>query len=243
VDSSAPSTSQSPVASEGPVVVHPPASAEPTPARQSPLPGWGSVGESLAGQDGSTAVLERCQVVGRNLAEAGASVREGLEGLRSTTLLVLGREPTFEEALAVSDGWAEATLSWMNRLTCADAETGLATRAHLLQLLADSYRSSPGEHARLLLVVVELPPEEVLVSQTRRLNLVGGSVGSAFYDALAVARIGARRVVALVTRSPNVSPRTALLDRMLEDLRAQVWVEPLPSTHESAVWLVDELAR
>jgi hypothetical protein len=243
VDSSAPSTSQSPVASEGPVVVHPPASAEPTPPRQSPLPGWGSVGESLAGQDGSTAVLERCQVVGRNLAEAGASVREGLEGLRSTTLLVRGREPTFEEALALADGWAEATLSWMQRLTCADPATGLATEAHLTQLLTDCYRSSPGEIERLLLVVIEVSAQEPQARQVRRLSLMGGTASSAFPDARAVARFGGRRVVVLTARSPNVQTRTKLLGRMLEDLPVVVWVEPLPSSGESAVWLLGELAR
>ena len=240
--SSAPFTSLPVVAPDGPMAVHPPASAEPTPARQTPLPGWGSVGEALAGRDRSATVLERCQVVGRDLAEAGASVREGLEGLRSTTLLVVGREPTFEETLALSDGWAEATLAWMHRLTCADPATGLATEAHLLQLLADCYRV-PGEHARVLLVVVELATDEPAVSRDRRLSLVGGTAGSAFPDARAVARFGARRVVLLVSRGPNVQPRAALLGRMLEDLPVRIWLEPVPSTQESAVWLLDELAR
>lgn len=239
--SSAPLTSLPVVAPDGPMVVHPPASAEPTPARQTPLPGWGSVGEALAGQDHSATVLDRCQVVGRDLAEAGASVREGLEGLRSTTLLVVGREPTFDEVLAVSDGWAEATLAWMHRLTCADPATGLATEAHLLQLLTDCYRD-PGEHGRVLLVVVELGAGEPALTRDRRLSLVGSTAGSAFPDARAVARYGARRVVLLVPRGPNVQPRIALLGRMLGDLRVRIWVEPLPSTHESAVWLLEELA-
>ena len=240
--SSAPLTSLPVVAPDGPMVVHPPASAEPTPARQTPLPGWGSVGEALAGQDRCATVLERCQTVGRDLAEAGASVREGLEGLRSTTLRVVSREPTFEETLALAEGWAEATLVWMHRLTCADPATGLATEAHLLQLLTDCYRN-PDEHARLLLVVAELRTQQPVDIQDRRLSLVGGTAGSAFPDARAVARYGARRVVVLVARGPNVQPRVALLGKMLEDLPVRIWVEPLPSTQESAVWLLDELAR
>jgi hypothetical protein len=242
VDSTAPPTSLPMVAPDGPVAVHPPACAEPTPARQTPLPGWGSVGEALAGQDHSHVVLERCRVVGRDLAEAGASVGEGLEGLRSTTLLVRGREPSFEEALALADGWAESTLSWMRRLTCADPATGLATEAHVLQLLTDCFAGGTGEAERLVLVVVELGSQAAL-TQTRRLALVGETAASAFPDARAVARFGARRVVVLATRGPNVQPRTKLLGRMLEDLPVQVWVEPLPGTQESAAWLLAELAR
>ena len=34
-----------------------------------------------------------------------------------------------------------------------------------------------------------------------------------------------------------------MLARMLDDLAVQVWVEPLPSTEESAAWLLGELAR
>ena len=243
MDSNAPSTSLSMVASVGPVDVHPPTSAEPPPTRQTPLPGWGSVGEALVGRDQASAVLERCRVVGRDLAEAGASVGEGLEGLRSTTLLVRGREPSFEEALAVADGWAEATLSWMHRLTCADPATGLATEAHLLQLLTDTCRCSPGDLERLLLVVIELTGEEPGAGHTRRVSLAGASAGSAFPDARAVARFGARRVVVLATRSPNLQPRTDLLGRMLADLPVEIWVEPLPSTEEAVAWLLGELAR
>lgn len=243
MDSNAPATSLPMVASIGPVDAYPPACAEPTPTRQTPLPGWGSVGEALAGQDCVSAVLARCRVVGRDLAEAGASVGEGLEGLRSTTLLVRGREPSFEEALAVADGWAEATLSWMHRLTCADPATGLATEAHLLQLLTDSYRCTPGELERLILVVIELTAQKPSASHTRRVSLVGGTAGSAFPDARAVARFGPRRVVVLAPRAPNLHARTALLARMLDDLAVQVWVEPLPSTEESAAWLLGELAR
>ena len=243
MDRSAASTSVSAVASDGLVGVHPPASAEPTSTRHTPLPGWGSVGEALAGEDRSPAVLERCRMVGRALAEAGASVGEGLEGLRSTTLLVRGREPSFEEALAVADGWAEATLSWMHRLTCADPATGLATEAHVLQLLTDAYRWSPHEPERLLLVVIELAAGEPSPAHTRRVSLVGGAAGSAFPDAHAVARFGPRRVAVLAPRAPNVPARMALLVRMLDDQHAKVWVEPLPASEESAAWLLGELAR
>jgi hypothetical protein len=242
MDGNAPSTPLAKVAPDGPVVARPPVRAEPTPARHTPLPGWGAVGEALAGQDRSPAVLERCRVVGRDLAEAGASVEEGLEGLRSTTLLVQGREPSFEEALAVADGWAEATLSWMHRLTCADPTTGLATEAHVSQLLSDCYRTTPGETERLVLVVVELDAEEPLV-QNHRLSLVGGTAGSAFPDARAVARFGPRRVVVLTARGPNVQSRIRLLTRMLEDVTVHIWVEPLPSTEDAATWLLGELAR
>jgi hypothetical protein len=182
-------------------------------------------------------------VVGRDLAEAGASVGEGLEGLRSTTLLVRNREPCFDEALALADGWAEATLAWMRRLTCADPATGLATEAHLAQLLTDCYRSCSGEPERVVLVVIEIGIEEPVLSQDRRLSLVGGTAASAFPDARAVARFGPRRVVVLTDREPNVQHRTQLLTRMLEDLAALVWVEPLPRTEKSAGWLLAELAR
>lgn len=239
--STAPRTSLPTVTTDGIQAVHPPVSAEPRPARYTPRPGWASVGEALTGKNRPHAVLERCRVVGRDLAEAGASVGEGLAGLRSTTLLVSGREPTFEETLAVADGWAEATLSWLNRLSCTEPMTGLATQPHVHEVLRVYYRR--GVAGRHVLVVVELPVPHDFVAHTRLLTLVGSTAGSAFVDASAVARLGVRRIAVLATRGPTLQPRASLLRRMLEDLPVRLWLEPLPDSEDSATWLLEELAR
>ena len=76
-------------------------SAEPTPTRGAVHPGWESVGEALTTR--SWAVVERCRVVGRDLAERGISARDALGELRSTTRLVVEREPSFEECEALVD--------------------------------------------------------------------------------------------------------------------------------------------
>ena len=95
-------------------------SAEPTSTRGAAHPGWASVGEALATR--SWAVVEHCRVVGRDLAERGVSAREALGELRSTTRQVVAREPRFEECEALVDAWADATLGYLNRLSCADQQ-------------------------------------------------------------------------------------------------------------------------
>lgn len=213
-------------------------SAEPTSSRGAAHPEWTSVGEALASR--SWAVVEHCRVVGRDLAERGVSVGEALGELRSTTRRVVQREPSFEECEALVDAWAEATLGYLNRLSCADPLTGLDSQAHLLALLA-----SPGGldvDPDLVMVVLEVSRPDDFFDLARRLSLLGDLGRGAFPRARTMARVGVRRLVLLVPAEPDLGRRVGLLVRGA-DGADRVWVEPVPPRPQACMDLVDRLAR
>ena len=208
-------------------------SAEPTTSRDTVRPGWESVGEALVTR--SWAVVEHCRVVGRDLAERGVPVREALGELRSTTRLVVEREPTFEESEGLVDAWADAMLGYLNRLSCADPLTGLESQAHLQTLLG-----VPSD-VRLVLVVLEVPTPDDFLAHSRRLSLLGELCRGVFPAARATARVGVRRLVVLTSASADLGTRVALLARGAE--ACSVWVEPVPPTRAGGGALLDRLAR
>ncbi|MBJ7358394.1 hypothetical protein [Nocardioides sp.] len=174
--------------------------------------------------------------MGRDLAERGVSAGEALGELRSTTRRVAQREPTFEECEALVDAWADATLGYLNRLSCADPLTGLDSQAHLLALLG-----APSD-ADLVLVVLEVSPTDDFFQLARRLSLLGELSRSVFPRSRTVARVGVRRLVALVPAQPDLGRRVGLLVRGAEGAD-RVWVEPVPPRPGARVGLVDRLAR
>ena len=208
-------------------------SAEPTSTRGAAHPGWASVGEALATR--SWAVVEHCRVVGRDLAERGVSAREALGELRSTTRQVVGREPTFDECEALVDAWADATLGYLNRLSCADPLTGLASQAHLLTVLDTATDD-------LIMVVLEVSRPDDFFAHSRRLLLLGDLSRGVFPTARATARVGVRRLVTLVPAQADLGSRVALLVRGAEGAE-RVWVEPVPPRQEAREALIDRLAR
>jgi hypothetical protein len=209
-------------------------SAEPTSGRGAAHPEWALVGEALATR--SWAVVEHCRVVGRDLAERGVSAGEALGELRSTTRRVVEREPTFEECEALVDSWADATLGYLNRLSCADPLTGLDSQAHLLGLLG-----TPSD-AALIMVVLEVSRPDDFFELARRLSLLGDLTRSVFPRSRTVARVGVRRLVALVPAKPDLGSRVRLLVRGAAGAE-RVWVEPVPARAQACAELVDRLAR
>lgn len=207
--------------------------AEPTPSRGVAHPEWASVGEALATRP--WAVVEHCRVVGRDLAERGVSVGEALSGLRSATRHAAHREPSFEECEALADAWADATLGYLNRLSCADPLTGLDSQAHLLSLLA-------GGSDDLIMVVLEVSRPDDFFSMARRLTLLGDLSRGVFPRARTVARVGVRRLVVLVPGRPDLGRRLRLLVRGADGAE-RVWVEPVPPRLAAREALVDRLAR
>jgi hypothetical protein len=175
-------------------------------------------------------------VVGRDLAERGVPVGEALGELRSITRLAVQREPTFEECEALVDAWADATLGYLNRLSCADPLTGLDSQAHLLALL-----SAPGD-ADLIMVVLEVSRPDDFFELARRLALLGDLGRSVFPRSRTVARVGVRRLVALVPAQPDLGRRVGLLVRGADGAE-RVWVEPVPTRPRACADLVDRLAR
>lgn len=211
--------------------------AEPSPSRGAAHPEWASVGEALATRP--WAVVEHCRVVGRDLAERGVSVGEALNELRSATRHAVGREPTFEECEALAEAWADATLGYLNRLSCADPLTGLDSQAHLVSLLAAPDTDS-GDG--LVMVVLEVPRPDDFVALARRLTLLGDLSRGVFPRARTVARVGVRRLVVLVPGQPDLGRRLRLLVRGA-DGADRVWVEPVPPRAAAREALVDRLAR
>lgn len=208
-------------------------SAEPTSAG-AVRPGWEPVGEALATR--SRAVVEQCRVVGRDLAERGVSASAALVELRSTTRSVVQREPSFEECEGLVDGWQDATLGYLNRLSCADPLTGLDSQAHLLTLI-----QVPSD-ADLILVVLQVSAPDDFFAHARRLSLLGELCRTIFPNARATARVGVSRLVTLVPAQADLGTRISLLVRGT-DGADRVWVEPIPAGVSDRDAVVDRLAR
>jgi hypothetical protein len=122
-----------------------------------------------------------------------------------------------------------------------DPLTGLASPAQLRTALGEAL--DDGERLPLAVVVAELPgsPSEHQVELTRRLALAGGMARGAFGSAIAVGRLGVRRVGVLNGRDPDLHTRAALLARMVHDLPGTVRVVPVAGSPEVADWLLRRL--
>lgn len=211
-----------------------------------------AVGEALASGSG---LVEACDVAGRLLAEDGASLDEVLGDLQRTGHLVVGRDPGFRAARALSVAWSEATLGYLHQLSCEDPMTGLASLAHLRARLSELYRGQLRERevaTTSALVVIELPrsgaadgPPQNRFTRSLHLARLGEAARTVFSGSETVARSGTSRVVVLVDRDQRLGRRVALLRTMLRDAGppTRVWIEGLPSGDEAAAGLLDELSR
>lgn len=206
-------------------------------------PRFEAAGEALA--TGDSTVLQACWVAGRDLADAGVSLGESIEGLRSTTRLVTSRDPSFEEVRTLSVAWSEATLGYLHGLSCSDPLTGLSTLAHIRERLAELYRDSRSDARRHALVVTQVGsiPGLDRLAASRRLTLLGQTARTVFAGQEAIGQVGPSRVVVVAPRDEALAPRVSLLRRMVQDRAERVWIEGLPDTDASAVQLLDELAR
>jgi hypothetical protein len=120
-----------------------------------------------------------------------------------------------------------------------DPLTGLAPLDHLRTVLWEALID--GERLPLVVVVAELPTPLHPVDHARRLTLAGAMAQTAFGSALAVGRLGLRRVGVLHGHDPELLVRTELLARMVHDLPGTVRLEPMAGSLEVADWLLREL--
>lgn len=198
------------------------------------------------------------RVVGRRLAEMGVSLDEVLDGLEETYRLTGYGEPDFGSVRAVSCGWADSSLEYMNGLSCEDPLTGLATTAHLRTRLAELYRLAEcddtppaGSHA---LVVVELAEPGAIdqgretIDRALRFVDIVDAVHAVYPCGETVARVGARRAATLVRRDEALGDRVGLLRQLLADWGIaphshRVWIEGLPTGNDHVGRLLDDLAR
>lgn len=204
-------------------------------------PRFEAAGEALA--DGSPHVVEACWVVGRILAEQGAPLGESLDGLRTTTQLVRHRDPTFDEVQALSTAWSEATLGYLNGLSCADPLTGLSTHAHLRERISELYRETADPRSHALVVTQAHFGAADQLGSVRHMTLLGQTARSVFSGRETIGQVGHSRLVVVASRDDALAPRVSLLKRMVSDHADRVWIEGLPGTDESAAHLLDELAR
>ena len=187
------------------------------------------------------AVIDVCDVVGRDLAALGVSLDEALRDLRATTQLAVRRDPTFDETHALSLGWSEATLGYLHGLSCVDPLTGLTTQAHLREAIAAVYRHDvPGDRA---LIVLDSPDRDTAMSSARTMALLGQHARSVFAREETISQVGNGRIVVLTDRTDGLGERVALLRRMVGDHAQRVWIEGLPTSEGSAAFLLDELTR
>jgi hypothetical protein len=120
-----------------------------------------------------------------------------------------------------------------------DPLTGLAPLAHLRTVLWAALVD--GERLPLVVVVAELPAPLHPVDHARRLTLAAAMAQTAFGSALAVGRLGLRRIGVLHGPDPELPARTDLLARMVHDLPGTVRLEPVAGSPEVADWLLREL--
>ena len=126
-----------------------------------------------------------------------------------------------------------------------DALTGLASLGHLRSVMWEALMV--GERLPLAVVVTDLSTPgrsaEHPVELARRLTLAGAMAHTAFRSALAVGRVGVRRVGVLCGRDPDLLARADLLSRMVHDLPGTVRLAPVAGSPEVADWLLRELCR
>lgn len=225
-------------------------------------PRFEAVGESLASGSDSVAA---CAVVGRELARDGASLDETLEALRQTSLMVVGRDPSYDDVQALLVAWSESTLAYLHQLSCEDPMTGLASLAHVRSRVAELYRHQRSRGAPAApvaeshcLVVIDLPtdrhgwtPADVhsdVLTRALRLSRVGEAARTVFNGAETIGRVGPIRVVVLSERDARLGRRVGLLRTLLTGIELdghspRVWIEGIPSAEFAAEALLDELAR
>jgi GGDEF domain-containing protein len=213
-----------------------------------------AVGEALASGSGS---LEACDVVGRTLAQDGASLDEVLDDLRATSMVVTGRDPTYSDVRAVSVAWSEATLAYLHQLSCEDPLTGLSSLGHVRSRLSELYRAQfhdgHGLQDTHALVVADLPHDRPgyqhgdgdTLSRTMRMVRLGEAARTVFASDQTIGRMGTNRIVVIVERDAQLGRRVAIMRKMLAmaDYPTRVWIEGLPGTDAGAAQLLDELAR
>ena len=120
-----------------------------------------------------------------------------------------------------------------------DPLTGLAPLEHLRTALGAALLDA--RRLPAVVVVAELPSPTHPFEHARRLTLAGAMARTAFGPALAIGRLGVRRVGVLSGPDAALSIRAELLARMLRDVPGTVRLEPVAGSPEVADWLLREL--
>lgn len=228
------------------------------PSQPGPVPArFEATGDALAsdpalGDPGTgVAVLDACEYVGLELGRDGVPLEDALDGLRETSLLVTGRDPSYPMVRALSSGWSEATLGYLHQLTCEDPLTGLASLAHLRSRISEVYREQPADRRSVreshALVVIETvdPGDRDVFGAALRIARLAESARTVFAGGETVGRVSRERIAVLIRRDERLPRRLGLVRTLLSRVTPvpRVWVEALPDDDSAAAALLDELAR
>jgi hypothetical protein len=196
--------------------------------------------------------LEPSVEAGRRLAEQGVGLAEALDGLMIAYHRAAGTEPDFEVVRAMSESWAESSLSAVMPLTCEDPLTGFTGPEHLRSGLGELYRDAQvhgyGVQDTHGLLVVELTGTAASgADHELRMVSVADCLRSVFSGGEIVSRLGHKRAAVLVPRDERLTERLetvrSLLGRRRSEPGTRVWVERLPTLIEWAEAIVDELGQ
>ena len=214
-----------------------------------------AVGEALASGSDATAA---CSVVGRVVAQDGASLGEALDGLRATYALVAGSAPDFLATEALAVAWSEASLQYFHQLSCEDPLTGLTSLAHVRTRLAEIYREAeltgvPAQSTHALVIVELRDPTPIATAEQKltrvfRLVELTEALRSVFPGGETIGRLGLDRAAVVVRRDADLGQSVGTLRGFIGDLdfgmaESRVWIEGLPGNNDVAARLLDELAR
>lgn len=228
------------------------------PSQPGPVPArFEATGDALASDpalgraEPAVAVLDACEYVGMELGRDGVPLEDALDGLRETSLLVTGRDPSYPMVRSLSRGWSDATLGYLHQLTCEDPLTGLASLAHLRSRIAEVYRDQPADGRSVrethALVVIETvaPGDRDVFGAALRIARLAESARTVFAGGETVGRVGRERIAVLIRRDERLPRRLGLVRTLLSRVTPvpRVWVEALPDDDAAAAALLDELAR
>lgn len=189
---------------------------------------------------------------GRRLAEQGIGLPEALDDLMVAYRLAVGTEPSYDVVRAMSESWAESSLTTLAPLTCEDPLTGFSGAGHLRSGLGQLYRdgqlygySVQDTHALLIVELTGAAASEA--EHELRMVSVADCLRDVFSGGEIVSRLGHKRAAALVARDERLADQIdsveSLLGRRRSEPGTRVWVERLPTLIEWAEAIVDELAQ
>ena len=193
----------------------------------------------------------------------GVGIGETLDDLGCLYRTLGAAEPPLAVVRALCEGWADAQAGAVVFGAALDPESGLPSRQYLALRLAEAYRDAtlPTQRARTVADLGTISSSSTSptgdvdpFTRAARSAAVGAAMTQTYGDGHPMATLGGG-VFAVLARAdedphPPIEALHAEIDRRCELLKVRastrqpvrVWIEPLPSTHEQAVRMLDRVA-
>ena len=194
----------------------------------------------------------------------GVGIGETLDDLACLYRTLGAAEPPMAVTRALCEGWADAQAGAVVTRAALDPESGLPSRQYLALRLAETYRDAalPTQRARSVaevghhLVIIDVATGDVdPFTRAARSAAVGAAMTDTYGDGHPMATLGGGVFAVLARANEDPHPPLEALHREIarrcELLKVRssvrqpvrVWVEPLPTTHEQALRMLDRVAR